>query len=950
MLSSVSAQKIGFLTDEPQGESPAWQWLSTNHEAIWLEADSVATSGLPEELSAVWWHGRVSADMPDSLISDSGVATFQQFLSDGKGLFLSGFSTQYVVNLGIQDIGPGAVFPEPTTSSNWGFTPMNPGHPIFEGFTETPIVTLSAGNQTRNVISWWEDPSVLSGRWLADNENRINRVGIAEFSLGTGKLITVGSGAFDWHVPESSNQQFDNLVQLTGNILQYVSTPRESAITEFDLLARWNFEEEDGATEALDTASGIKSPVHNNFNSPERVSFPGGARAMIFDGYSTWIERPGNEAPMMYDEMTISAWVSPRSYPVEMAGLFSQYDDHGGYFLGLTRYGQWGLRASIDGMWHAIWAPEALPKSAWSHIAAIYKRGEGLSLYLNGEQVSHVPTLDGRLNLALGESLFIGRNNRSGAVAEIFPTAIFPGLMADVRIYRSAKTESEIAELMNDYPLEAGPAPFIHATQRRFADDPHRPVYHAIPEADWTNEPHGLVQDPNGLFHMFYQKNPAGPYWSFIHWGYMTSTDLVHWEHHPNALAPERGFSQYGAWSGDAAIDDGMLKLVYTAVDGARAVVAIAERPYDEDGEFHIIEENPVIDGRPRGETLLDYRDPYVWQNPGEDTWNLVIGAGIPQVGGTSLIYTAEKLSGPWTYQGHFFSGTREFNGDFWEMPVVIHFDEDHVWYGVSELPAINSYWIGEIQDHRFIPFDEKSKTLEVTNHLLSPTVTLDNQGRWVSIGIVPETRSSQEQLSAGWAHVYNLPRVWELDVENQRLMQSPLPELDQLRGQLTTAENITVEAGSLWTDQRFTGDTHELEITFDLQYGKEFDVLVRRDPQGREATRFRVNAAEGTFAVDRRQATLNPEVQRDIREGFFFVDEESQELTLRLYLDRSVIDGFLNDRDAFATRTYPSLPESQGVAIEAKIADVRVKSIRMWEMNPARMKNATIEELISAE
>lgn len=946
LTSEVESGPVGFITDEAQATSPAWEWVDANHEALFLQPSDIRENGLPSGLSSIWWHGRMDATLDPDMLHGNTINHLKDFLEQGGGMLLSGFPTQYVVNLGVEDTPPGAVFPEPTTSGNWGLTPMVPGHPIFAGFVDTPILTLSSGNAVRNVISWWEDPSRLNGRWIADNEGRIDRVALAEYALGKGKILAIGTGAYDWHVSPSDNAHRGNLERLTDNMLAYIGTPWDSSTPSLGMVAHWDFAEGDGHGEVIDQISGTRSPVHHNFDSPERVELPGGTSAMIFDGYSTWFELPGNHSPMVYDAMTVSLWVAPRSYPVEMAGIINQYNDNEGYILALTRYGQWGFRLNIGGMWHAIWAPEQLPLNAWSHVAATYRQGDGLKLFLNGEQVSHVPTFDGRVHLALGEPLRVGRNLRGGAVAEIFPTAVYIGMMADLQVHRTALGREEIQSQVNAAQFGPGPAPFIQVPARRFANDPHRPVYHALPEADWTNEPHGLVQDSDGVFHMFYQKNPAGPYWSFIHWGHMTSTDLVNWKHEPNALAPRPGYSQYGMWSGDAAIEDGKIRLVFTAVDGARAVVGIADREEGADGPFHLHESNPVIDGRPRGEALLDYRDPYVWKNPGEDHWNLVIGAGVPGVGGTSLIYTSDKLDGPWEYHGHFFSGLREFNGDFWEMPVVIHFDEEHVWYGVSELPAINTYWVGKIEGHRFVPNNERSKNLEVINHLLSPTVTRDDQGRWVSIAIIPETRSSQEQLNAGWAHVYSIPRVWSLDTENQLLIQSPHPNLQSLRGEPHAMGERSVPEGETWSDSELRGAVAEVELRFDIRETKRFDVLLRRDPQGREETRLRIDAGAGTLILDRTKSSLNEEVQRDIREGTFHVGKED-ELTLRVFLDNSVVECFINDRDAFATRVYPTLGESVGVAVEAVDGEVRINSATHWPMGSARMKYSTIEEFL---
>ena len=83
------------------------------------------------------------------------------------------------------------------------------------------------------------------------------------------------------------------------------------------------------------------------------------------------------------------------------------------------------------------------------------------------------------------------------------------------------------------------------------------------------------MNDPNGPFycsgryHVFYQHIPEGCEWDFgIVWGHAISTDLVHWEHLPNALKPDPGgLDADGCFSGCAIVDtDGTPTILYTGV------------------------------------------------------------------------------------------------------------------------------------------------------------------------------------------------------------------------------------------------------------------------------------------------------------------------------------------------------------------------------------------------
>ena len=67
--------------------------------------------------------------------------------------------------------------------------------------------------------------------------------------------------------------------------------------------------------------------------------------------------------------------------------------------------------------------------------------------------------------------------------------------------------------------------------------DPLRPEFHLMPQHNWMNDPNGAILW-NGKYHLFYQYNPNGPFWGTLHWGHAASSDLLHWEDLPIALAP----------------------------------------------------------------------------------------------------------------------------------------------------------------------------------------------------------------------------------------------------------------------------------------------------------------------------------------------------------------------------------------------------------------------------
>ena len=121
--------------------------------------------------------------------------------------------------------------------------------------------------------------------------------------------------------------------------------------------------------------------------------------------------------------------------------------------------------------------------------------------------------------------------------------------------------------------------------RERLLADPHRPGYHfAIPEGN------GIPGDPNGAFfadgryHLMYlyEHDETGGF----HWGHLSSTDLLHWRSHPDALAVENG--DRGCFSGGAFVDDDQTAYLtfwkFPAKDGSDAGgidIAFSRPPYE---------------------------------------------------------------------------------------------------------------------------------------------------------------------------------------------------------------------------------------------------------------------------------------------------------------------------------------------------------------------------------
>ena len=321
------------------------------------------------------------------------------------------------------------------------------------------------------------------------------------------------------------------------------------------------------------------------------------------------------------------------------------------------------------------------------------------------------------------------------------------------------------------------------ALARRVARDPHHPIYHFTPPANWMNDPNGLIHW-QGLTHLFYQYNPNGPLWGNIHWGHATSPDLVHWKRLPVAMKPRRGKPDAdGCWSGTAVVTpDGPL-FFYTAVFPETVCLAL---PDDGLRRLHPSPSNPLIAAPPPDLAVEGFRDPCVWQE-GKD-WFMTVGSGIKGKGGAILLYRSQDLI-HWEYRGPLLVGDLKSKKPFptgymWECPQLINLGEKDLLILSAMIAPGEQYpiaYLGHYREERFTP--EKLIRLDHgVKAFYAPLTFEDDRGRRVMYGWLPEEREDAALQEAGWAGALSLPRILSLSTEGDLRME-PAPELENLKG-----------------------------------------------------------------------------------------------------------------------------------------------------------------------
>lgn len=455
----------------------------------------------------------------------------------------------------------------------------------------------------------------------------------------------------------------------------------------------------------------------------------------------------------------------------------------------------------------------------------------------------------------------------------------------------------------------------------------HRPTYHFLPPANWMNDPNGLLQW-RGRYHLFYQYNPNGAFHGTIHWGHTASDDLVRWRDLPIALAPTpEGPDKDGVFSGCAVNRDGVPTLVYTGIAPEVHCIAEAADPDDPDlAHWRKHPANPVIAAPPAGLHVAGFRDPFVWRE--HDGWYCAIGSGLRGGGGVVLLYRSADLV-QWEYLHELCSGDAVHTGHMWECPNFFPLgDEQHVLL-VSSVPLNKVLClVGEYGGHRFTP--QRTSVLYDGGSYYAPQVMIGEHGRRLMWGWLREARDAAAQTAAGWSGVMSLPTELSLTGDGN-LCVRPVPELASLRATHRTLGGFTIQPSQTGFDA-ICGTRLEIQAVIVPGAAHEVGLYLFESPDGVEATRLFFDTVRQELVIDRERASLDPATVRDVQSTPLRLGPDGV-LTLRVFLDGSVIEVFANDGVALASRVYPTLASSCQVRLFATSAAAQVCSFDVWDM-----------------
>jgi len=375
--------------------------------------------------------------------------------------------------------------------------------------------------------------------------------------------------------------------------------------TDTGLVGRWNFSQSDGTRVTDRSGNGLHGLI-----SGGRVG--GSPRALICDGFTSEVEIDERGTAPISNALTVVAWVRPSAvtrraivgkphtnaaFTTPMPGLFLSERSH-------LAFGAWQAKGKGKGLYEG---QTVIGRDAWVMVGATYGSSK-VTLYVNGKPDGEHASFP---LMAYGAGpLFIGRAKAG--------SALFKGLIGEVRLYRRALTGEEIAAIYQttraDYPQEM---PRVSALGRTVTvavrDNPTAPWidyptrtldlldgYTPTGDAVALDTYGGWKGHPEKATGFFYPRRIGARWWLvdpegnlFLHVGVVavapggsktckanfakSFSSREAWAESALALLHDNGFNGTGAWSDVERIKSAKTPVAYTVIKNFAAGYARAK-------------------------------------------------------------------------------------------------------------------------------------------------------------------------------------------------------------------------------------------------------------------------------------------------------------------------------------------------------------------------------------
>ncbi len=471
-----------------------------------------------------------------------------------------------------------------------------------------------------------------------------------------------------------------------------------------------------------------------------------------------------------------------------------------------------------------------------------------------------------------------------------------------------------------------------------------RPVYHFVAPEGHTHpfDPNGAIYW-KGQYHLGYIFQHNDTQGKRIHWwGHVISNDLFHWHIVPPMLRVDENDPESGIFSGGAFISkEGTPHIVYHGTESGNCIAKATD-----DGLLHWekFEENPVLPLKQK-KSLTEYNednsgnawDPHIWLEG--DTYYQISGGNPPGLFKSADLYH-------WQYVGQFIDQSKVKHHVFedWSCPDIFKLGEKYVTIAISHNLG-TQYYIGDFVNEEFIP-EKHGRMNWHGGTFFAPETLVDDKGRRILWGWVLETRKYDD--AHGWSGVMSLPRVLSLNTGGEMQVVPP-EEIKSIRYNGQTAPDVILTDKQEQRIVGFSGNAVELHATFQPQGNGRFGIKVLCADDGREETIIKYDWSTQEIVIDFQNSALpgNVRFPSYCMMGYLdksvpeFVSEQrvpfplakGEKLQLEIFIDKSIIEVFANNRICVTQRVYPTSGSSTGIKLFSEGATVEVSGLSCWQM-----------------
>ena len=483
-------------------------------------------------------------------------------------------------------------------------------------------------------------------------------------------------------------------------------------------------------------------------------------------------------------------------------------------------------------------------------------------------------------------------------------------------------------------------------SRKKLETEKYRPIYHYI-------NPEGNLNDPNGLcywkgnWHLFYQAYP--PEDPRQHWGHAISKDLIHWKDLPYAIYPN---PERAVFSGSTFVEENRVIAMY---HGSRLgnMVAVSSDPLLLNWEK--ITGKAVIPLQGTTGFPLPYNvfDPSIWK---KDSVYYSLSAGRTPTGPggkevrADFLFRSKDLA-VWEYMHEFVEGDRfTLIGDDGACPYFWPIGNRYIMPFFSHMSG-GQYLLGD--------YDKQRDKFVVTSHgkfnhgavgpggVHAPSATPDGKG-----GVVIIFNMNPAKPTIGWNQIMTLPRLLTLAGPDELTME-PAGDIESLRYNHQHVGPINLVANKETVLNNIKGNAIEIIAEFDTSSASSIEINVLRSPKKEEYTRISVYRERG-FSQGRPNVSV-PGQQQAVRKSIVVLDpsyssqladarsrppeqaevmiKPNELVKLRIFIDKSVVEVFVNGKQALATRVYPGRDDSITLSLLSQGKNTLLKSLDAWQM-----------------